>query len=82
MGPDNLWAAGWGLKRFGAVPPRNLEGSDDGSIGTLSVLDADWSVIAKFERVFDLMSINELYKFTIIENLCRFFSCSWRISPL
>lgn len=27
----------------------------------ISVLDADWSVIAKFERIFDLMSINELY---------------------
>ena len=25
----------------------NLEGSDDGSVGTLAVLDADWSVITR-----------------------------------
>ena len=39
---------------------QNLESSDDGSVGTLSVLDADWSVITKYRGVFDLMNINEL----------------------
>ena len=38
----------------------NLEGSDDGSVGTLAVLDADWSVITRSGGVFDLMNINEL----------------------
>ena len=42
---------------------QNLESSDDGSVSTLSVLDADWSVITKYRGVFDLMNINEL-KFT------------------
>ena len=39
---------------------QNLESSDDGSMGTLAVLDADWSVITKYRGVFDLMNINEL----------------------
>ena len=34
--------------------------SDDGSVGTLAVLDADWSVITKYRGVFDFMNINEL----------------------
>ena len=34
--------------------------SDDGSLGALAVLDADWSVITKYRGVFDLMNINEL----------------------
>ena len=42
---------------------QNLESGDDGSVSTLSVLDADWSVITKYRGVFDLMNINEL-KFT------------------
>ena len=29
-------------------------------MGTLAVLDADWSVITKYRGVFDLMNINEL----------------------
>ena len=39
---------------------QNLESSDDGSVGMLSVLDADWSVIIKYGGVFDLMNIDEL----------------------
>ena len=29
-------------------------------MGTLAVIDADWSVITKYRGVFDLMNINEL----------------------
>ena len=39
---------------------QNPESSDNGSVGTLAVLDADWSVITKYRGVFDLMNINEL----------------------
>ena len=39
---------------------QNPESSDNGSMGTLAVLDADWSVITKYRGVFDLMNINEL----------------------
>ena len=39
---------------------QNLESGDDGSVSTLSVLDADWSVITKYRGVFDRMNINEL----------------------
>ena len=39
---------------------QNLESSDDGSVGMLSVLGADWSVVTKYRGVFDLMNINEL----------------------
>ena len=39
---------------------QNLESSDDGNVGTLSVLDADWSVITKYGGIFDLMNIDEL----------------------
>ena len=39
---------------------QNLESSDDGSVITLSVLDADWSVVTKYGGVFDLMNIDEL----------------------
>ena len=39
---------------------KNLENCDDGSVGTLSVLGADWSVVIKYRGVFDLMNINEL----------------------
>ena len=39
---------------------QNLESGDDGSVSTLSVLDADWSVITKYRGVFDLMNINDL----------------------
>ena len=39
---------------------QNLESSDDGSVGTLSVLDADWSVVTKYGGVFDLMNTDEL----------------------
>ena len=39
---------------------QNLESSDDGSVGMLSVLDADWSVVTKYGGVFDLMNIDEL----------------------
>ena len=38
---------------------QNLKSSDDGSVGMLSVLDADWSV-TKYGGVFDLMNIDEL----------------------
>ena len=38
----------------------NLEDSDDGSVGALAVLDADWSVITRSGGVFDLMNISEL----------------------
>ena len=61
LGPDNFWAAGWGLRRFGAVPLVIVKAVVMGAGHAISVLDADWSVIAKFERIFDLMSINELY---------------------
>ena len=39
---------------------QNLESSDDGSVGTLAVLDADWSAVTKYRGVFDLMNIQEL----------------------
>ena len=42
---------------------QNHESSDDGSMGILAVLGADWSVITKYRGVFDLiiiMNINEL----------------------
>ena len=38
----------------------NLESSDDGSVGTIAVLDAHWSVITKYRGVFDLMNIDQL----------------------
>ena len=39
---------------------RNLEESDDGRVGTLAVLDADWSVTTKYGGFFDIININEL----------------------
>ena len=39
---------------------QNLESSDDGSVGMLAVLDADWSVITKYRGVFDFINISEL----------------------
>ena len=48
------------LKTFSAVPCQNLESSDDGSVGMLAVLDADWSVITKYRGIFDFMNISEL----------------------
>ena len=52
---------GLGLKCFARYCSRqNLESSDAGSVGTLSVLDADWSVVTKYTGVFDLMNIDEL----------------------
>ena len=39
---------------------KNLENCDDGSVGTLTVLGADWSVITKCTGVFDLININGL----------------------
>ena len=55
-----VFLRGLGLIFFSAVPRQNLENSDDGSVGTLAVLDADWSVIIKYRGVFDLMNIHEL----------------------
>ena len=52
----DMYLAGW-------VGTENIC-SDDGSGGTLAVLDADWSLITKYRGVFDLiiiiMNINEL----------------------
>ena len=47
------------LKFFGCCSCPNLENSDDGSVGTLAAIDADWSVITKYGGVFDIMNINE-----------------------
>ena len=47
-----MYLAGW-------VGTENIC-SDDGSGGTLAVLDVGWSVITKYRGVFDLMNINEL----------------------
>ena len=47
-----MYLAGW-------VGTENIC-SDDGSVGTLAVLDVGWSVITKYRGVFDLMNINEL----------------------
>ena len=53
----DMYLAGW-------VGTENIC-SDDGSVGTLAVLDVGWSVITKYRGVFDLiiiiiMNINEL----------------------
>ena len=57
----DLYLSGWvGTEIIWCCSCQNLESSDDGSVGTLSVLDADWSVITKYRGVFDLMHINEL----------------------
>ena len=53
---------------------RNLEESGDGSVGTLVVLDADWSVITKYGRFFDFMNINELSR-SVPATFGRPFSC-------
>ena len=39
---------------------QNLKSSDDGSVGTLAVLVAHWSVITRYRGVFELMNFNEL----------------------
>ena len=39
---------------------RNLGESGDGRVGTLAVLDADWSVTTKYGGFFDIININEL----------------------
>ena len=49
---QDMYLAGW-------VGTENIC-SDDGSVGTLAVLDVGWSVITKYRGVFDLMNINEL----------------------
>ena len=51
---------GWDWNVLLSCSRRNLEESGDGRVGTLVVLDADWSVITKYGRFFDLMNINEL----------------------
>ena len=50
------------LKNNWCCSLRNLKINDDGSVGTLSELDADWSVITKYRArgIFDLMDINKL----------------------
>ena len=50
VGTENIWCCS----------RQNLENSDDGSVGTLAVLGADWSVITKYGGVFELININEL----------------------
>ena len=50
VGTENIWCC----------PRQNLENSDDGSMGTLAALGADWSAITKCGGVFELMNINEL----------------------
>ena len=54
-----LWWVGWDWNLL-YCSHHNLESSDDESVGTLSVLDADWSVITKYRGVFDIMNIDEL----------------------
>ena len=51
---------GWAWKRL-CSSCQDLESNDDGSMSTLAVLHADWSVITKFGGVFHLMHINEVY---------------------
>ena len=53
---------------------RNLGESGDGRVGTLVVLDADWSVITKYGRFFDLMNINELSR-SVPATFSRPLSC-------
>ena len=60
------------LKTFSAVPCQNLESSDDGSVGMLAVLDADWSVITKYRGIFDFMNIS---KFISSATIGRPLSC-------
>ena len=43
-------------------------------MGTLSVLDADWSVITKYRGVFDLMNIHEL-SLSVTATVGRLFIC-------
>ena len=43
-------------------------------MGTLAVLDADWSVITKYRGVFDLMNINEL-SLSVPATAGRLLSC-------
>ena len=57
----DLYLGGWvGTENCLCCSCQNLESSDDGSMGMLALLDADWSVITKYRGVFDLMNINEL----------------------
>ena len=57
----DLYLSGWvGTEIIWCHSCQNPESSDDGSVGTLPVLDADWSVITKHRGIFDLMNINEL----------------------
>ena len=56
-----MYLGGWvGTENIWCCFRQNLKSSDDGSAGTLAVLDADWSVTTKYRGVFDLMNINEL----------------------
>ena len=55
--------------------PTEFESSDDGSKGTQSVLNADWSVVTKYGAVFDVIHINELlwasyYQFELLLAIC------------
>ena len=57
----DLYLSGWvGTEMIWCCSRQNPESSDDGSVGTLAVLGADWSVITKYRGIFDLMNINEL----------------------
>ena len=57
----DLYLSGWvGTEMIWCCSRQNPESSDDGSVGTLAVLDADWSVITRSGGVFDLMNIHEL----------------------
>ena len=53
---------------------QNLESSDDGNVGTLAVIYADWSIITKYRWVFDLMNINEL-SLSVTATVGRPFGC-------
>ena len=61
---------------FKCCSRQNLENSDDGSVGTLAVLEADWSVITKYRGVFDLMDINELSLSVIATVGCPLSCCA------
>ena len=71
----DLYLGGWvGTEIIWCCSCQNLESSDDGSMGMLAVIDAEWSVTTKYRGVFDLMNINEL-SLSLPATVGRLLSC-------
>ena len=70
-----MYLGGWvGTENVWCCSRQNLESSDDGSVATLAVLGADWSVISKYRAIVELMNINEL-SLSVTATVGRPISC-------